>query len=88
MRWSENSKAANHSWNLTSPIHHQIFEPLALTCGYLFIVQGQPLQRVPFGHLPMSRFYLILPTLGIFPYIPRTPIIGANSLFLLLMQWP
>jgi len=52
MRWSDNSKAANPSWNLASLIHYQIFEPLAPTCGCPFIVQGQPLQVVPFGHFP------------------------------------
>ena len=44
MRWSENSNAANPSRNLASQFTLQIFGPLALTCGFSFIVQAQPLQ--------------------------------------------
>jgi hypothetical protein len=50
MRWSENSKVSNPRWNLESPIHYQIFGPLTSTCGCPFLVQGQPLQVVLFGH--------------------------------------
>jgi len=50
MIWNENSKVANPSRNLGSPILLQIFKPLAPTHGYPFIVQSQPLQVVPFGH--------------------------------------
>jgi len=79
---------ANPSWNLASQFTMQIFGPMSLTCGCPFIVQGQSLEAVPFGHFPMSLPYLILPTPGIFSYITRTPIIGANSQFLILKQWP
>jgi len=37
---------------LASPTPYQIFEPLAPTCGCTFIVQGQPLQVVPFDLFP------------------------------------
>jgi len=50
MRLSENSLVANSGWNMVSPFHYQIFGPLTPTCGCPFIVQGQPLQIVSFGH--------------------------------------
>jgi len=57
----------------------QIFGPLTLTCGCPFIVQGQPLQVVPFDHFSYE-LSLSYPTYSMhIPFIPRTPIISAYS---------
>jgi len=71
MRWSEDSKSANPSWNLVFKFTMQIFGPLALTCGYPFIVQSQPLQVVLFGHFP---YELSLSYLTYFRHIPFIPL--------------
>jgi len=68
--------AINPGWNLASQLTMQILGPLALTCGCRFIVQGQPLQVVPFGHFPHevslsfpystkhNLLFLVLPMIG------------------------
>jgi len=66
MRRNENSKDVNPRWNLASPILLQIFELLVPTHGCPFIVQGQPIQFVPFGHFTHELPYHILPTPDIF----------------------
>jgi len=79
MSWSENSSVANLGWNLDSQFTMQSFGPLALTCGYPFIIQGQPLQLVPFGYFPYE-LSLSYPTYSMhIHFIPRTPITDTNS---------
>jgi len=79
MKWSEISSVVNLSWNLAAQFTMQIFGPLAKTFGCLFIVQGQPLQVVPFADFSyeISLSYPIYSRH--IPSIPRTLIIGANS---------